>query len=663
MSDQLGSICASAEEHVTHRSVRFGPYELRPFTRELLKDGRRIHVQPKPLQVLHALVSRPGELVTREELCRELWPDGTFVDFESGLNTATNRLRAALRDCAERPAYIETLPRLGYRFICPVVYDEPGKNHDPITIEAGPATASAPRYAEIVPVAPAPAIPPSPARRQTAGRAMLFGSGVIVAVALAGCVLVSMPKVRRDPVFRPLTFQTQNIVSAGLLSDATGAVYTTSSAAGKRTVEVHLDGKSSEIKQEQKPVASFAVNRSAGIQTTIEFPKGRVVYRSNGCITDVRVSPNGEYLAFIEHANRNDDRGYIRMLGKTGASRQLTVDWNSASGLAWTPSGREIWFTASKSAAQRSLYAVSLDGKLRQISDTPASLRLFDISPRGSVLVSVDEMTGSMFAGLFGTTEEQDVTQFDMPGVLGLSHDGKQLLFVESGDAGGPHYTTMLFDFSAHSARTVVQGRPLAISPDGRSALVLDPRDDRNLALVNLESRASRRISGANLHYQWARFTSENAILAGASEDKRDAPLLLYRQVLNGGAPAPVTGMPYIDDPAISPDGSKIAGITGTQTVLLDLCSKSAKPLNLKQYLLPVTWSLDGRFLFLASMKDSQILKLDLTTQSLTEWKRLQRLSAGSGMLAGIAAAPEAGTYAYSLYRNVSRLFMVDGWS
>ena len=104
----------------TSKVIRFGPFELRPETRELLKLGIRIKLQVKPFQVLETLAARPGELVTREELRSRLWPSGTFVDFESGLNTAINRLRAALGESAEHPRYIETLPRLGYRFICPV---------------------------------------------------------------------------------------------------------------------------------------------------------------------------------------------------------------------------------------------------------------------------------------------------------------------------------------------------------------------------------------------------------------------------------------------------------------------------------------------------------------------------------------------------------------
>lgn len=104
------------ERHI----YKFGVFELRTETGELSKSGIRIRLQTRPCQVLQALLERPGQLVTREELRARLWPSGTFVDFESGLNTATNRLRSALGDSADAPRYIETLPRLGYRFVCPV---------------------------------------------------------------------------------------------------------------------------------------------------------------------------------------------------------------------------------------------------------------------------------------------------------------------------------------------------------------------------------------------------------------------------------------------------------------------------------------------------------------------------------------------------------------
>jgi TolB-like protein/DNA-binding winged helix-turn-helix (wHTH) protein/Tfp pilus assembly protein PilF len=97
--------------------VRFGDFELNPRTGELIRNGDRLQLHEGPLQVLLALLERPGDLVTREELTSRLWPAGTFVDFERGLNKAVNKLREALRDSADHPRIIETVPRKGYRFI------------------------------------------------------------------------------------------------------------------------------------------------------------------------------------------------------------------------------------------------------------------------------------------------------------------------------------------------------------------------------------------------------------------------------------------------------------------------------------------------------------------------------------------------------------------
>lgn len=99
---------------------RFGPFELRSRTRELFKQGTRLKIRPQPFRVLQALIERPGEVLTREELRRLLWDGETFVDFEHGLNTAIKELRSLLNDSASEPRFIETLPRLGYRVVVPV---------------------------------------------------------------------------------------------------------------------------------------------------------------------------------------------------------------------------------------------------------------------------------------------------------------------------------------------------------------------------------------------------------------------------------------------------------------------------------------------------------------------------------------------------------------
>ena len=100
--------------------VLFGPFEADVRTGELWREGSRIALQDKPFQLLAALLERPGELVTREELRHKLWPESVFTDFEHGLNKAVNKLRRALDDLTDEPRYVETLPRRGYRFVAPV---------------------------------------------------------------------------------------------------------------------------------------------------------------------------------------------------------------------------------------------------------------------------------------------------------------------------------------------------------------------------------------------------------------------------------------------------------------------------------------------------------------------------------------------------------------
>ena len=100
--------------------IRFGLFEFDPRSGELRKQGLKVRLQGQPVEILSMLLARPGELVTREELQKKLWPQDTFVDFDPSLNAAMKRLRSALGDSAETPRFIETLARRGYRFLAPV---------------------------------------------------------------------------------------------------------------------------------------------------------------------------------------------------------------------------------------------------------------------------------------------------------------------------------------------------------------------------------------------------------------------------------------------------------------------------------------------------------------------------------------------------------------
>src|SRR5215471_14593733 len=109
-----------AQPELDRRSLHFGVFELNPARGELRKHGTRIRLQDQPLKLLLCLLETPGEICTREDLIRRIWPEGTFVDYERGLNVAVTRLRQALGDSADAPRYIETLGRKGYRFLAPV---------------------------------------------------------------------------------------------------------------------------------------------------------------------------------------------------------------------------------------------------------------------------------------------------------------------------------------------------------------------------------------------------------------------------------------------------------------------------------------------------------------------------------------------------------------
>jgi len=107
------------------RRYRFGTFEADAATGELRRKGVRIKINAQPFQLLFLLLDRPGQILTREEISRELWPDGVFVDAEHGVNSAVNRIREALGDSAGNPRFVETLARRGYRFIAPVERIDP----------------------------------------------------------------------------------------------------------------------------------------------------------------------------------------------------------------------------------------------------------------------------------------------------------------------------------------------------------------------------------------------------------------------------------------------------------------------------------------------------------------------------------------------------------
>jgi DNA-binding winged helix-turn-helix (wHTH) protein/tetratricopeptide (TPR) repeat protein/TolB-like protein len=163
------------------QATRFGPYELRLSSRELYKLGTKVKLRPQPFQVLSLLLDHPGDVVTREQLRQQLWPSDTFVDFEHSLNTAIKELRGVLNDSATESRFIQTLPKLGYRFIFPVERRAPNGDPSPVAAIVEPEAIRHPVLAE-----PTTTLSTPRALRWTwlslaAAAVLLFGIVIVVA--------------------------------------------------------------------------------------------------------------------------------------------------------------------------------------------------------------------------------------------------------------------------------------------------------------------------------------------------------------------------------------------------------------------------------------------------------------------------------------------------
>jgi DNA-binding winged helix-turn-helix (wHTH) protein/Tol biopolymer transport system component len=705
------------------RVFRFGAFELRTGTGELCKHGTRIKLQIKPLQILETLLDRPGELVTRHELCGKLWAPGTFVDFESGLNTAVNRLRGALGDSAESPHYIETLPRLGYRFICPVQSIDGEVTVTPLRADTD-RVADADRVHEgtrvpvnlcenteataASPIFVSASHPPLAAEWK---KARVIGTVLLSGATVFGLLHLLSPHHGTEQ-FSPVGLKGEAVIAARFLP-CSRIVYSTSQNGERQTFVADVDGtngyalpiagtiasvsrngdfamvsrdplkpgghprivrssvngRRTETLAEDASVADWspegkrlALVREVGSESLVEYPKGKMIFRSQGWIDSVRVSPSGREIAFLEHPVRDDDGGHVRVINAAGNSVLVTKDWGSAAGLAWSASGDEVWFTASNEAGSRTLYAVSRSGRLRKLTTQPQSLRLLDVSSSGHALLAIDDVRMTMRAAVSANEAERDISQFDFSHIEDISRDGDVLLFTEAGDAGGQHYQAYVYDQRCHGVKRLGPGRGLSLSPDGKEALTVDPQDRTALSLVQVNSGRSIKLPQSAFRYQWARFFKPGQLLVGGAYPSQPLTICLLDEA--SGKLVAVPDAPYLDYVAISPDRRKIAGRLTGRTEIFDLATKTTHRLLPESPSTPVVWSADSEDLFLVSSNHSEysILKLNVATERSATWRTIVPHSSDAFMgLSAIVAAPASGAYAYSSSRESSRLYLVHG--
>ncbi|MGH9896539.1 MAG: hypothetical protein ACREA0_31975, partial [bacterium] len=206
----------------------------------------------------------------------------------------------------------------------------------------------------------------------------------------------------------------------------------------------------------------------------LEYPVGKVLYRTaEGFIGNIRISPQGDRIAFLDHPQSGDDQGSVVVVDLSGKVTRLVENW-SERGLAWSPDGNEIWYTAARDATEagRSVYGVTLSGQVRLVYRDVGAVVLQDVSRDGRVLLSHEAERRGIIATTASDPRGHDWSWFDRSFARDLSPDGKTILFDESGEGGGPNHSVFLRRLDGSPPVRLGDGFGIALSPDGKWALV-----------------------------------------------------------------------------------------------------------------------------------------------------------------------------------------------
>ncbi len=409
--------------------------------------------------------------------------------------------------------------------------------------------------------------------------------------------------------------------------------------------------------------AHLAVVRStgdAGGQSWIEYG-GRTVYKTASSIRFLRVSRDGQRLAFLEDSTLRGSSGRVMVVELTGPGQPaiLTDEWDSVRGLAWSPTGDEIWFTAGGPATKRALRAITLGRRHRVILEAPGSLTLWDIAPDGRVLLTRDEDRRAIVGVPPGETTERELSWFDSSGLADLSADGRWLLFgdrfgiyLRATDGSPPIHLGLKDGFADH------------LSPDGKTVLATT-QGGRQLELVpvgagNPQPLPAHGIAGYS-GALW--FPDGRQILFSGREAGHS--LRSYIQDITGGPPRALTPE-NVRALSISPDGRWAAAISPSQAISLWPVSggpSRAVP-GSEPGDRPIAWSADGRSLWLFRRGEvpAHVSRLNIETGRRQLWKTLVPPDAsGVYSIIEFRITPTGDAYFYSYTQLVSQLYLVRG--
>jgi eukaryotic-like serine/threonine-protein kinase len=420
--------------------------------------------------------------------------------------------------------------------------------------------------------------------------------------------------------------------------------------------------------------ADLAVVRIDGNRQRVEFPIGKPIYETVGSITHMRVSPLGDWVAFAGHPPDSPfAKGDLIVVDRTGAKKTLSKDWADLFGIAWRPDGREVWFTAAKADEIKALRAVTVDGEERLVTRALGQVDLQDISRDGRVLVTQPDFRQELLALPPGATSERDLTWLGLSVLADMSADGTRVLFSELALGGGAGEFVYLRTTDGSPAVRLGEGSALSLSPDGKWALALQSSSSRLVALPTGAGEprdltrpgmsyvvGSRGFAGLSLG-TW--FSDSRRVMFVGQE--KGGPVRAFVQDIDGGNPRAI-GPPSILGLSVSPDGSTLVAWSPDGPCALYQVdggtATACRGFGIGDR--PVRWSADGRSLLGRHDKGSsvEVFAQDLATgRRKVLWNLTPADRGGVSSIGAIAVSPDGRSYAYSFFRNVSALYLVDG--
>jgi serine/threonine protein kinase/Tol biopolymer transport system component len=413
---------------------------------------------------------------------------------------------------------------------------------------------------------------------------------------------------------------------------------------------------------------TIAVVRAPEWHYRLEFPAGKVLYETAGWISYPRVSPGGDMVAFLDHPLFGDDRGNVAVIDSSGKKKVLSTGWESAQGVAWSPSGEEVWFTAAPAGNSRALYAVTLSGRQRPVAITPSGMMLQDISRDGRLLF-VESNARLGFLGLLpGQAKERDLSGLEWSYLPVLSADGKTVAFSEQGEAGRPGYSVYLRKTDGSAPVRLGEGSALAISPDGKWVLTCVIRSTPSqIVLLPTGAGEPKTFPKDPIEHGSGEFGAflpdgKRIVFNGQEPGHR---MRAYIQDLAGGAAKPITPDGVVGS-ALSPDGAWLVTESPEGVALTPLGGGPSRTIpGLKPEDRAMRFASDGRSLFLRTTTrqfPAQVFRLDLSTGRREIWKELVPGDpAGITSLSPAAISEDGQTVLFGYGRYLAALYLAEG--